>query len=98
MNIEKQSMENRCAMIPLGSNKPCKNKPVKNSTYCKGHKYILKHNKSKVVRCLKCNKGTTAKYQICDKCDGKNVREKHRWFDKIKPFKEEIKRLNRIEC
>ena len=50
MNIEKQSMENRCAMIPLGSNKPCKNKPVKNSAYCKVHKYILKLNKSKVVQ------------------------------------------------
>ena len=98
MNIEKQSMENRCAMIPLGSNKPCKNKPVKNSAYCKVHKYILKHNKSKVVRCLKCNKGTTAKLKICDSCDGKNEREKIRYQKDIKPFQQEVARLRKIKC
>ena len=91
-------MENKCAMMPLGLNKSCKNRKVKNSIYCKAHNFIMKHNKSKVIQCLECGKGTTAKYQICDKCDGKNVREKHRYIDEIKPLKQEIARLNKIEA
>ena len=58
----------------------------------------MKRNKSKVVQCLKCNKGTTSKYQICDKCGGEKIRKQHKYINKIKPFKEEIKRLKRIEC
>lgn len=98
MDIEKAKMQNICAMLPLGSNKPCKNKSVKHSIYCKAHNFIIKHNKSKVVKCLQCGKGTTAKYQICDKCGGKNFREKQRYFNSIKPFKQEIARLSMIEC
>ena len=90
-------MENKCAMMPLGLNKSCKNRRVKNSIYCKAHNYIMKHNKSKVIQCLECKLGTTAKYQICDRCDGKNVREKHRYKDVIRPLKMEIDRLSRIE-
>jgi hypothetical protein len=49
------------------------------------------------VHCLKCSKGTTAKYQICVTCCGQNVREKHRYKDVIKPLRQEIARLNKIQ-
>ena len=98
MSIETQSMQNKCAMVPLGTNKSCKSKSVKNSIYCKAHNHIMKHNKSKVVQCLQCGKGTTATYQICDKCGGENVRKKHEYIEKIKPWRQEIARLNKIQC
>ena len=88
-------MENKCAMIPLGLNEPCKRKLAKNSIYCNAHKRIMRLNQSKVVLCLKCNKGTTAKLQICDKCGGKNEREKQRYIDVIKPRRQEIARLKK---
>ena len=89
-------MELKCAMLPLGSNKQCKNKPVKNSIYCKVHNYIMKHNKSKTIPCLQCGKGTSAKYQICVSCGGHEVRLKHKYIGVIKPWRQEIARLNRI--
>ena len=95
MYIEKKM---NCAMMPLGSNISCKNKCVKDSIYCKIHNYIIKHNISKVVQCLQCGMGTTAKHKICYKCGGQNVRQKHRYTDVIKPWREEIARLNKIEC
>ena len=89
-------MELKCAMLPLGSNTQCKNKSVKNSIYCRVHNYIMKHNKSKTVQCLHCGKGTSAKYQICVLCGGHEVWLKHKYIDMIKPWRQEIARLNRI--
>ena len=89
-------MKFQCTMLPPDSNEPCKNKPVKNSIYCKVHNYIMKHNKSKTVPCLQCDKGTSAKYQICVPCGGHEVGLKYKYIDVIKPWGKEIARLNRI--
>ena len=47
------------------------------------------------IVCLKCNKGTTAKLQICDRCGGKNEREKQRYIVVIKSRRQEIARLKK---
>ena len=91
-------MENPCAMIPQGLNEPCKRRRIKDGIYCKYHNYIMKKGKSKVKLCLRCNKGTTAKLRICDKCGGKNEREIQRYFNVIKPRREMLKKETNVEC
>ena len=84
-----------CAFLKIGNHEPCHSKTTKNSKYCKLHNYLMKN--SKVKPCLKCSKGTCAKYQVCVPCGAERERLRHRYHEVAKPYNEEVKRLMQIE-
>ena len=79
-----------CAFLKIGDHKPCQLAPTKRSIYCGLHNYLMKT--SKVVPCITCGKGTSAKYRVCMSCGGEKVRLRHRYIYLV-----ECQRLRRIE-
>ena len=86
-----------CQMLPAGNNPLCKRKATKRSNYCAFHNFILKHDKYKIKKCLGCGLGTWAKYGYCMKCGSESIRLKVRYQNVIKPFKEGVKDLLKIQ-
>ena len=84
-----------CAFLKVGNHELCHSRSTKNSKYCKLHNYLMK--KSKVKPCIKCGNGTYAKYQTCVPCGAHKVRLLHRYYEVVKPFVEECRRLGRID-
>lgn len=74
----------------VGDHKPCQLKPTRNSKYCRLHNYLIKT--SKVVLCIKCGKGTYAKYKACAKCGAYQIRLKYRYI-----YEGECCRLRQID-
>jgi len=85
-----------CAFMKVGNHESCHSKPTTNSKYCKLHNYLMK--KSKVKPCTNCGNGTYAKYQICVPCGAHKVRLLHRYYEVVKPFESECRRLRNIDC
>ena len=84
-----------CIFQGIGSVNPCKKKPVKNSQYCAMHKFLMKNNNVKL--CLCCNKRTYSKLQVCTKCNSNKIRNIQRYYNVVRPFRAECKRLRNIE-
>ena len=85
---------NVCKFLKIGLHNPCENKPTKDSNYCSLHKYRFK--KSHALPCLKCKKGTSAKYQVCVGCGAHSIRKKHEYW-RLKSYNAECLRFRRIE-
>ena len=83
-----------CKFLKIGDHSTCKNKTTKNSDYCAPHNYLIK--KSKARPCLKCNKGTSTKHQICIKCGGASVRVLRRYYEIDREYRLESYRLRQI--
>ena len=83
-----------CAFQKVCSDDLCHKKPVKNSQYCAMHKFLMKNDNVKA--CLLCGKRTYSKIQICNRCDGNNLRAKFVYYNVVKPFRSECKRLRNI--
>lgn len=64
-----------CAFLKVGNHKPCRSKHTKGSDYCKLHNYLIQ--KSKVVPCIRCGRGTYAKYKVCVDCGASKIRLRH---------------------